>query len=246
MAGQALNQISLFGKGGNKMNGLMGRTKARLFFFGSVLLLFPVYVLLCPSEVSATLLTYTDTTYAPSYGGTNPITYTLSFEFDGLENDYNATFTVETTSDVSSDEWRFGWVAFKFGPDGDSFTLSSFSSVGTIDDWDVGGLPDTVPDEFVGFSSTDLSQSGSHGGEWLTEGPVIYSFAFEFAGTGLVFEDSLPFKVGFYDGMAGKSGKAVVNQLSKSLAVPEPATMVLLGLGLVGIAAFSRKKFFKK
>ena len=38
----------------------------------------------------------------------------------------------------------------------------------------------------------------------------------------------------------------VVGDPSGPSAVPEPATMLLLGSGLVGLAAAGRKKFFKK
>jgi len=42
---------------------------------------------------------------------------------------------------------------------------------------------------------------------------------------------------------SGESSSGDTNNLN---AVPEPATLILLGAGLVGLAGVGRKKFFKK
>jgi hypothetical protein len=70
-----------------------------------------------------------------------------------------------------------------------------------------------------------------------------YTFSFSF--TGVTPPDlndpnaSIPFKVGFYTPDAGGGG---FTQLSTNL-VPEPATIILLGSGLLGMGLWGRKKF---
>jgi hypothetical protein len=111
--------------------------------------------------------------------------------------------------------------------DNDRYLLSYWDSSNWVPIW-------TVPSD-MGPGSVDLGGSGMQTRS-VTLGSPIVTTILRFEG---VFSDGQVFSDNWF-------AVSEIQAYGPSTAVPEPATMLLLGSGLIGLAGYGRKKFFKK
>jgi len=173
------------------------------------------------------------------------------FIFDGLGSDYGAGWAAEigTPFLLGSFDYQNGSTAFSSTVNGVDLGIALLIESPT-------GLDvDTFVFDFSFFIGNTPNTTGDH----LLDADIVTvtnnsrPFNFNYLDTdftleliGLSSDGGASIITGFSNPEGSVKSIGIYGQISETAPVPEPATLILLGTGLIGLAGFGRRKFKKK
>lgn len=172
----------------------------------------------------------------------------LIFMLSGAANAtmWNWSFGNETgqfvTDGIGSKPGTYSLIDFSVTSSSVGGTIGSFSSGQYVD----GFYRTYFPYSFAydGSTVTSWNHSGPNDFDWwafssLTSN-ISYLFGYDSGGT------NNPYMATWYNSTTGQLGSDLINVVCADAApVPEPATLLLMGIGLLGLTGYHRKRFSK-